>query len=145
VEVVVISPSVWGLAAELASQWWLPLGLLLTILVTAGVGWYLFTRRAVSEVTVVSLAAAASLLTTPYSWTYEHALLYVPWLWLFLRLQPRRLAQVAWLFLVWLIPWGLFLVAAARGRETLAFLIPALVVVAVLWLERQPHTQEKTL
>ena len=37
---------------------------------------------------VVSLALSASLLTTPYyTWAYEHALLFLPWAWLFAVLR----------------------------------------------------------
>lgn len=130
-EVVTITPTVWGLAAELSFAWWLPLGLLLTVVLTAAAGWFAFTRKTLSPFALFSLAIPASLLTTPYTWAYEHALLLIPWLWIYTRL-PRRPGRIVWLLLAWLLPWALFLVAAARLRDTLSFLVP-LATLAAVW------------
>ena len=142
--VVEITPTVWGLAAELSPTWWLPLGTVLTVVIVAVVGWYLFTRDDLDEASVLSLAIAASLLTTPYVWTYEHALLFLPWLWAFTQLRRRRLAQMGWVLLAWLLPWLLFMVAALRSRETYAFLVPVLALVVIWWLEGRAPVQERS-
>lgn len=143
-EVVSITPTVWGLAAELAGSWWLPVGLLLTIVLTSGVALYLFSRPGLDEVTVVALALSASLLVTPYTWAYEHALLFLPWLLVFARLNNRRIAQLLWLVLAWLVPWLFLGLAAVRVLDTFGFMVPALALVAVLWMaETQVKAEDK--
>ncbi len=133
--VVTITPTVWGLSAEISEIWWLPIGLVLTTLIVAGVGWLIFTKPALPAEAVIGLALSASLLTTPYIWTYEHALLFLPWAWLFATLQNRRLAQGVWLLLAFVVPWLLFLIAAIRINDSLGFVSPLLALVGVWWLQ----------
>ena len=128
-----ITPTLWGLAFELTPKFWLPLGLFFTILVTSAVGYYLFTREELPEPVAVSLALTASLLTTPYAWSYEHALLIVPWLWLFLC-RKRAVGRILWLTLAWLVPWLFAWWATVRQQETYSMFLPLVTGVAVLWL-----------
>jgi hypothetical protein len=140
-EVVTITPTVWGLAADFTADWWLPLGLVLAVLVMVRVGLYVFRPEGRPEPVVVSAVLAASLLTTPYTWTYEHTLLLLPWIWLFARL-PRHRAVGVWILLAWLLPWTLFIVAAVRLQETLAFLSPALALLLILAIARRDLAAE---
>jgi len=140
-EVVTITPTVWGLAAELSPDWWLPLGLGLTVVVAAAAGWYTLSQSTLTPFALFSLAIPASLLTTPYTWAYEHALLLLPWLWIYTRL-PRRPGRLAWVLLAWLLPWALFLVAAARLRDTLSFFVPLATLVAVWWINARSAPPE---
>lgn len=132
-EVVSITPTVWGLAAEISPAWWLPVGLLLAVALTAGVTRYVFWRPGLDEATVVAVALAASLLVTPYTWAYEHALLFLPWILLFARLRNRRLAQLLWVLLAWLVPWLFLSLAAVRLLDTFGFMVPALALWAIAW------------
>ena len=142
--VVTITPTLWGLAADLAGAWWLPLGLLMTICAVGGTGWFIFSRPNLSNEVVISLAIAVSLLTTPYAWTYEHAILYIPWTWLLATDSNRRRAQSSWFFLTFLLPWLLFLVAAARVNDSLAFLSPALALTAVILATRRQPVERQS-
>lgn len=139
-EVVTITPTVWGLAADLTADWWLPLGIALTVLVTTAVGLYLFLPLAHPEPVVVAIALSASLLTTPYTWTYEHTLLLLPWIRLFARL-PRPWARAVWLVLAWLLPWILFAIAAVRVQESFSFVSPVLALLLVMWASRREDVE----
>ena len=134
--VVTITPTVWGLSAEISETWWLPIGLFLTVLITAWVARVIFSNPHLPAEVVVSLALSASLLTTPYTWAYEHALLFLPWAWLFAVLQNRRAAQGVWLLLSLVVTWGLFLIAAARTNDSLGFVSPLLALICVWWWTR---------
>ena len=114
--VVTITPTIWGLSAELAGEWWLPVGLLLSAIIIGTVGWYVLNRQQLEDAPVVSLALSVSLLTTPYTWSYEHALLYLPWAWVFAIIPMRKQANAIWLSLSFIIPWLLFIVAAIHNR-----------------------------
>ncbi len=129
--VVTITPTVWGLSAGLAGHWWLPLGLIFTVLITVWIARIIFSNPHLPAEVVVSLALSASLLTTPYTWAYEHALLFLPWAWLFAALRSRRAAQGVWLLLAFVVPWGLFLIAAARVNDSLGFVSPLLALAFV--------------
>lgn len=133
-EVVSITPTVWGLAAEIGGGWWLPVGLLLAIVLTSGVALYVFSRPDLDEATVIAVALSASLLVTPYTWAYEHALLFLPWLLLFARLRNRRKACLLWFVLAWLVPWLFLGLAAVRLLDTFGFMVPALALLAVVWM-----------
>lgn len=134
-EVVGVTPTLWGAAAELSGGWWLPVGLLLVIALTVLVGRFVFRRPHLSDGAVVALALPASLLVTPYTWAYEHALLFLPWLWLFTRLERRRVARLSWIGLAWLLPWLVFALAMVRLKDTMGFLVPLATLAAVVWVE----------
>ena len=131
-EVVSITPTVWGLAAELLPGWWLPLGMVFVIAVTALTGWYIFSHRDLDDATVMSLAMAASLLITPYTWAYEQALLFLPWMWLVVRAQNWRRAFALWLGVVWIFPWLVYGIAMLRVKDTMGFLVPLSILVGVV-------------
>ena len=135
--VITITPTIWGLAAELAGTWWLLIGLLFTALIVGTVGWYVLNNKQLGDAPVVSLALAVSLLTTPYAWSYEHALLYLPWAWVFAITPIRKQANMLWLSLALIIPWLLFIIAAIRINDSLAFISPLLAIFAILYAQKQ--------
>lgn len=121
------TPTLWGMAYEISPAWWPLLGLVLCSVLAAGTGWLLLSRRDLGETEVASLALCASLAITPYAWAYEHALLLIPLIVLFARLRSRGLAWAAWTVLVLVVPWLLYWVACRIDRDTVSFLVPALV------------------
>jgi len=125
-EWVFITPTVWGLSWEMAPVWWPLLGLGLAVIVTAALGWLIFTNERLEAAGVVSLAIATSLLITPYIWVYEHLLLLIPLFLIFTRLRQRALATGIWLLMVFVLPWAMFWIAMERGAGTLTFVIPLL-------------------
>lgn len=132
-EVVTITPTLWGLAAELSSSWWLIVGLGLSVILVAGVGYFIFARPGLGAPEVTGIALAASLLVTPYTWAYEHALLFLPWLWLFGQVEVRRRAQWLWLALAGIIPWLVFGVALVRVRDSLGFIVPLATLLVLMF------------
>ena len=125
-EWVFITPTVWGLSWEMSPVWWPLIGLGLAVIVTAALGWLMFTNERMEAAHVVSLAIAASLLITPYIWVYEHLLLLIPLFLIFTRLRRRGLAAGIWLLMVFIIPWAMFWIATERGTGTLTFVVPLL-------------------
>ncbi|HIP73291.1 MAG TPA: DUF2029 domain-containing protein, partial [Anaerolineae bacterium] len=135
--VATITPTIWGLSAELAGEWWLPVGLALTVVIVGGVGWLcILSRHRLGDASVVSLAVAVSLLITPYTWSYEHALLYLPWAWGFAIIPLRKQANVMWIMLSFIVPWLLFVISVARINESLSFLSPLLAIIAVVYAQK---------
>lgn len=124
--VVTITPTLWGLAAEWGgSAWWL-VGLLLTIALTAGVGLAVFRPPRLPDAAVYALALAASLLVTPYVWTYEHVLLYLPWTAWYARQSSAGRARLGWLAQTLLVPWVVFLLAVVRVNDVYGLVVPLL-------------------
>lgn len=135
--VVTITPTLWGLAAEVGGVYWFVLGMILVGGLTLWLGWYIFKRPALSPAVVVSLGVAASLLTTPYTWAYEQALLFLPWMVGFAAMERRR-GRTGWFLLAWLLPWILFAIAAARLNDAWGFITPLATLAAlVVWQERE--------
>ncbi|MCI0394314.1 MAG: DUF2029 domain-containing protein [Chloroflexi bacterium] len=131
-----IMPTLWGVATEVSVDWAPLVGLIFVALLTAVLGWYVFHHWELDANQVVSLALVGSLLVTPYAWAYEHALLIIPLVLLFTRLE-RRLAWAIWLGLVYFLPWFMYWAAGQQqersGRGTAEVLIP-LLSAAVVWL-----------
>ena len=107
------------------------------MLITMGVGWFIFTKPELSNETVGGLAISASLLTTPYAWRYEHALLILPWAWLFVTLPRRRVAQTVWLLLAWIVPWTLSTIAVIRFNDSFGFVSPLLTLTVIMYTQRR--------
>ena len=85
-------------------------------------------------------------MVTPYAWAYEHALLLVPLLLLFARLNldRRGYAWLVWGSLTWGLPWLLYWVAIQLDRDTMSFFVPVAVGVAFYALGcSAPQTQEE--
>ncbi len=122
-----ITPTLWGLAYEIAPAWWALLGLGFVVLVTAVLGLIIFRNHNLSEKEVLPLVLIASLLTTPYAWVYEHLLLLIPSILIFLAIKQRGLAAVIWLLLAFVLPWGTFWLAENRSSDTLTGLVPLLI------------------
>jgi hypothetical protein len=126
------TPTVWGLAYEISPEWWLWIGIGVTILVTAGLAWMVARYKEINVFEVTSLALAGSLLVTPYAWAYEHTLLLLPMTLIFSRINRRYAAIFAWLALTLIIPWSLFGIAVQRRLDTLSFTVPLLTSLACL-------------
>ena len=135
--VVTITPTVWGLAADLFGSGWFFPGLVLAVLLTIWVSWYIFTRKELSDTAVLSLALAASFLVTPYMWTYEHALLLIPWLWSFTMLSPRKLAQIIFFIMAFALPWIMFVISAIRLQESLSFIVPLSTIALIIFTHKR--------
>ncbi|VAW33265.1 hypothetical protein MNBD_CHLOROFLEXI01-2329, partial [hydrothermal vent metagenome] len=126
-EATSITPTLWGLASEIAPQWWVLLGLGFVVLVTAVLGLIIFRNPNLSEKEVLPLVLIASLLTTPYAWVYEHLLLLIPSILIFLAIKQRGLASFVWLLLAFVLPWGTFWLAESRSSDTFTVLVPLLI------------------
>ena len=135
--VVTITPTLWGLAAEIAPNYWFVVGMVLVVMTTAVTAYYIFTRPQLSATAVVSLALSASLLITPYGWAYEHALLFIAWLWLFAVIKSRRMAQLTWVGVAWLLPWIMFAIAAIRINDAFGFVVPLLTLFLTMWVSNR--------
>ena len=126
-EATAITPTVWGLAYEIWPEWWAALGLVFVVGVTAVLGLIIFRNPNLTETEVLPLVLIASLLTTPYAWVYEHLLLLVPALLIYLAIKQRGVAALVWLLLVFVLPWGTFWLAESRASDTLTALVPLFV------------------
>lgn len=129
---VTITPTVWGLSATLFGEWWLPAGFIFSIILVGGVAYYVFVRLPnLSDEQVVSLLLVLTLATTPYLRMYEYVLLFVPWLYIWLRNSAGK-----WLFFItaWLLPSLLFGLAVVRVNNSLMGLVLLLVLATLLWL-----------
>ncbi|MBK7896062.1 MAG: DUF2029 domain-containing protein [Anaerolineaceae bacterium] len=127
-EVTAITPTVWGLAYEIWPEWWAALGLLFVVGVTAVLGLIIFRNKHLTETEVMPLALMGSLLTTPYAWVYEHLLLLIPCMLIYLAIKKRGLAALTWLLLVFVLPWGTFWLAENRASDTLTTFVPLAVI-----------------
>ncbi|MBE2224820.1 MAG: hypothetical protein IAF02_24985 [Anaerolineae bacterium] len=134
--VVTITPTVWGLASDLFGSGWFIGGMVLAIGVTIGIGGYIFAHKELSITAVFSLALAASFLVTPYMWTYEHALLLIPWLWSFVLIRPRKLAQRILLLIAFILPWAMFIIAVIRLQESLSFVVPLAAIIVIIYTQK---------
>ena len=126
-EATAITPTVWGLAYEIWPEWWPVLGMGFVVLVTAVLGIIIFRNRDLTITEVLPLTLIASLLTTPYAWVYEHHLLLIPSLLIYLAIRRRGLATAVWLLLVFVLPWGTFWLAENRSSDTLTAFVPLVV------------------
>ena len=134
-EYAIMMPTVWGIAHDLAMEWWVVLGLLLAVSVTAVIGWLVFVRPVgMDETAVLSLAVVGSLIVTPYAWVYEHLLLLFPLIVIFLRIKNRWRATAVYGILTLILPWGLFFIAKERwGIDTWTILVPFLIGILFFW------------
>jgi len=139
--VACITPTIWGLAFELSQQWWALIGLVATVVVTGGVGWIAYTRRRVSIDRVVCIGLCASLIVTPYTWAYEHALLLLPVAACLAYARRRAVAWLIWLGLVVVAPWAMYKAAGWAGRDTWSTLVPIAVALIVTPLLRHQVDQ----
>lgn len=140
------TPTVWGFAYDLFPAWWPAVGLGFAILVVVLVGWLVLWHRELDVKQVVPLAVGGSLMVTPYVWAYEHALLLIPLVLLFVWVRDRKLAWVAWILGSMVVPWALYWVAIQRERDTMSWLVPLLTSVAfgvfVLWQMRRQGKEQ---
>lgn len=142
--VVTITPTLWGLAAEIAPDHWFVVGMALVVGFTAVLGWFIFARPTLPMPVIVSLAITGSLLVTPYGWAYEHALLFIPWILLFATLQPRQRALWIWIGLAWIMPWVMFGVAAVRINDALGFAVPlTTLIITFWWSQKRPLPNQR--
>lgn len=141
---VALRPSVWGFAQEtFGNALW---GVVLLIAVVVAIG-AVARRNALAAVPLVALAAALSLVATPYISSYDHLVLVLPWA-LALALAARATGRARLGLLVGLVaaasllPWVLFAVPVRGGSPTWSVAVPvaaALVLAVALRLtSRRP-------
>lgn len=124
------TPTVWGLAYALSTTWWSLIGLILTVGLTAMLGYFLLFWRDLTEADAVSLTVAASLFLTPYAWPYEHALLLIPLILLYSQYRSP-IALLAFIAMCTILPWFLFWIAQRRGIDNLSALVPLVIGLCV--------------
>lgn len=124
------TPTVWGLAYALSTTWWSLIGLILTVGLTAMLGYFILFWRDLTEADAVSLTVAASLFLTPYAWPYEHALLLIPLILLYSQYRSP-IALLAFIAMCTILPWFLFWIAQRRGIDNLSALVPLVIGLCV--------------
>jgi hypothetical protein len=118
------TPTVWGLAFEIAgAEWWPLLGLALVIALTVAMGMVITTRRDLSLPDITALAIVVSLFTSPYAWPYENTLLFIPLALLYCRIQHTWQALLAFVLLAAVLPWAVFPISLQGGTDTLSFVV----------------------
>ncbi len=140
------TPTVWGLGQELVgAEWWPLAALILTLLLTIGAGMLILFKRELMVSDVLVIALVVSLVTTPYMWAYEHALLAIPIVLLYARLQhARKLSMLLYLALFVILPWLLYIVANSRGLDTFFFFFPLTIgILYVVSIYRSPAAGAK--
>ena len=138
-----ITPTIWGLAAEIGGQVWPLVGLVLAAALSVGVGLVVFRQPPLSGTALMALALAASLLATPYTWSYEHALLYLPWAAWWARQPAGWTARLGWLGQTFLLPWLVFGLAIGRVNDSFGFVVPLLAL--AVWLRRRSTAGEELI
>jgi hypothetical protein len=133
-EYAIVMPTVWGMAHDLWSTWWILIGGGVVISLTAVVGWLIVSDNLTDVVHVTALSLAVSLLCTPYAWVYEHVLLLAPLVFLFLRLRKRITASFIWIFFIFILPWFMYWIAEQRQLSTYNVIAPLLVSLVYYWL-----------
>jgi hypothetical protein len=123
------TPTLWGIAWEITGKWWPAVGFILTIVLTAAGGAVLLRPTPPPVDQAVAFALALSLFITPYTWAYEHLLLFVP-LAVFYRYNRhvRGVLPLAFLVGAVILPWGLYWLATRTGADTYSALLPLLVL-----------------
>lgn len=137
------TPTFWGISGSLWPEWWALLGAILCIGATAVLALYLFRNPNLSDGVVLSLAIVLSLLTTPYAWAYEHTMLLIPLLILFMHYQHTKWIGLLWLLLIFILPWAIYYqLTIPLQNDASSFLVPLLTGAIFIWLmNRQPKPQ----
>jgi hypothetical protein len=127
-----LTPTLWGLAYELSPANWALLGLGLVAVAAAFLGWLIFSQKDLSIAQVTCLALIASLLTTPYTWAYEHVFLLIPAIAVFLSIDGRGYAILLWVAMTCLVPLGALWWAGYHGIDTYSAFV-VLVIGVLYW------------
>ena len=139
-------PTIWGLTADLFAEspfgfWIAALGAILILLA----GLFVVARwKEMDALTCTSVALIASLLITPYLWSYDQILLLIPFIVALIRLDQRGYSF--WLIalfplIVDLAALVLFAIAAIRLQETTTFLLPVIIGILLYFaLKWSPRT-----
>jgi hypothetical protein len=126
------TPTIWGIAYELANTNWKILGGGFVIIIATFLGWLIFSQKYLSTLHVTSLALIGSLLLTPYAWVYEQVYLLIPAIILFLSIESRWKAISLWLIITFVVPWSTLLLANHRNSDTFSVLT-TLVIGLMYW------------
>lgn len=137
------SPTLWGLSALVCKnqiRCTLPVGGAAAILVIAGFAWLVFKIRIPGPLTVISLAVTVTLLVTPYTWTYDQALLILPIAAVTLALARDGLLRATFLFLaIDILAVILLFFNTAMEIEILNALVPlAILGLCAAWSVKRP-------
>lgn len=135
------TPTLWGLSHDVTAHYWPLLGLILTALIAAIIGYIFIRQKELNMASALSLALSASLLTTPYLWPYDNVMLFVPLAVLSGDLHTRwKHRWGVWAFLIvtcLVLPWWFYSIANRRGIDTFSALIPVFIVVLCLKYMKQ--------
>lgn len=132
-------PTIWGLAADLSAP---PFGVWLGVLsacALAGLALVIVARWQGDLLTLFGALIVISMVVTPYLWNYDQILLLLPLAIALTRWEQRGVAEwvIAFtLFVVDLVAWLFFGLAASRLRDNWSVCLPFLVG-ALLWLACQ--------
>lgn len=121
------TPTVWGLMWELTGRWWPLTGLAVVIAIAAWSAHFVLRRRDLDVATVTMIGLTLSLVTTPYTWVYEHLLLSIPFVLLYRRYPTSSAIPLVLVALAVIVPWLLYWIATQRGVDTYSSLLPLLV------------------
>lgn len=138
------TPTVWGLSGLLMPEAPAALGLAVTLLATAGVGWVVLKRRELTAGEVAALAVAYGLFVAPYAWAYEQALLFLPIAMIAARARSQWARIGVWLGLCLVLPWALFGVASQSGNDGISGLMPLIVALGMMGMMRGTKKHPRT-
>ena len=107
---------------------------LVALVVLACVPAWTAVRR--SRIALLAISVPLGVFATPYAWSYDFLVLLVPWAFILsraLRARPwtRRALTAALVSVASLLSWILYVLAFARGTETLSAAVPALTALLV--------------
>jgi hypothetical protein len=145
------SPTVWGLSALVChghNSCILPFGGIAALLLVAGLFLVIIRHKDLEPVKVVALTVAVTLLTTPYTWTYDQLLLIIPIALIVLALDKtgRRLAIAAAFFpAIDVLVVILLIFDVMLQVEILNVFIPLIVFILAAWyLPRTPNHERRS-
>ena len=132
--------TLWGLLLSLGAPWFIPLTISLALLVWLGWIWLpLLCGVEISQNRVVflfSTATIVNLITIPYSWMHNLALLLLPLGYsLFLALKVTTKVRFVWLILLFIVMYPLMIGPFIALNSTQSYqIIPALVILPIMFI-----------
>lgn len=125
--VAVFLPTAWGFAADVFGN--AAIGSLLVAAVAIGC-WLIVRRSRMDDVGLFALTLPLSLFATPYAWSYDFLVLFVPYAFVMAQAgdappRTRMWLTVGAVALAGPVQWVLYTVAFPRGNETLSAIVTA--------------------
>jgi hypothetical protein len=148
-----ILPTVWGLAHSLAPSTWLGVASALSVVLLAGLAWVLWRYRYTQAylLFMVSATIIVTQIITPKAWSYDHAMLLLPFLYcLHIAVHRREIGALTarwWLAILigWLVvlPHFLSVWAIAYHSEVPYAFLPitlGILLLCIQLLDQRPAT-----